>query len=347
VRLFVTSAPADSKLQKAITDSAAQRVELHEGDVATPFDFTPDAGGVFTFLAQEIQTPTFPGAFQGDTRGYIDTGGGTLGTEKILNETAGITLYVGTRISFAIGAQPDTATLVFWVWNDTIRATTTAVQGETSPAVINPKTPRSKAAANSQTVRDAVALLADMAAGTARGSDATLSALVVDIWNKTMGHYTNGTAHPHTDTYNQLGVSFLPNGMSPDAVSLFLNQALTSLRRHYTNDKDGTGPGSASGIEFHVSGLSDLVNATLFRGVGAAPDQLNALADIVRSYEAHRIDTTVHNSADNTNTISATIPQLITIIRDFMTVVAASTPTAAVGDSSGASLFKAWGAKEG
>lgn len=349
VRLFITSAPSDSKFAKELSDSAASRVQVYSGDVATPFDFAPDVGGRYTFAAQEIQTPTFPGAFKGDTRGFIDIGGGTLGTEKVVGETA-VTLDVGTRLLIPIGARPDIASLVVWVWGDTIHATTVALHGETTPILTNPSSPRAKTAAKSTSVIADLATLDGTPASDARGSDSTLATLIGQIWSKSMGHYSNATAHAHTDTDHTIDTAFLPNAIAPDSLNVFVNAALKSLTRHYENDKDGTGVGSAGTNSYHRPGgntASDLGNALLFQGVSSPEDTLNAIADIVRSYEAHRVDTSVHNSADNTNNITATIPKLVTLARDFMTATAASTPAAAVGDSSGAALLKAWGAKAG
>lgn len=349
VRLFIKSAPQDSKFAKELSDSAAQRVQVYSGDIATPFEFFPDVGGVYTFTAQEIQVPTFPGAFKGDTRGFIDIGGGTLGTEKVLGETD-VTLNVGVRLLFQLGARPDLASLVLWVWGDTIHATTVALHGETTPAIINPVTPRSKTAAKSATVTSALAPLDGMTATTARGSDSTIATLVGNIWSRTMSHYASAVFHANADGDNIIGTAFLPNAIAPDSLNVFVNKALQSLKRHYTNDKDGTGVGSAAGSSYHKPGgtiTSDFGNAALFQGVSSPDDTLNGIADAIRSYEAHRIDTTVHNSADNTNNISASVPQLITIMKTFMTATAASTPSAAVGDASGAALLKAWGAKVG
>jgi len=350
VRLFVTTAPASSKFTKELTDNGATRTQVYEGDVSAPFDFVPDVGGVYTFAAQEIQTPGFVGGFKGDTRAFIDIGGGTLGSEKILSPESTLTLYVGTRLSLRLGAGGDTATLAFWVWNDTIRATTVAVHGEATPAVLNPRSERAKTAARSSTVLSAVAGLVGLTAQAARGSDATLRALLDNVRTVASLHFGNAAAHANADSDNQIGTELLPNALAPDSLAPFMNDALTRNRSHYTNDQDGTGPGSAGSSSYHkIAGniVPDYGNATLFRSVASPEEALNAIADLIRAHEAHRVDTTVHTAADNTYVVSATIPQLITVMRKFLESVAKSTPTAALGDSSGAALLKAWGAKEG
>lgn len=345
VRVWCATAPTGSKLDTELkkSDATSPRVRVYEGAGGSnqPWQFTPDVGGTYSLFAQEYTKGTaFTGGYDGDTRAnQVET---KVGSE------ASLSLYVGQKLSCQVGTSQDHATLTFYVFNDTIRQTTIATHGVATPSLDAPNSPRAKTAVRTSAVTSAVNALisSPTTAENARGTDTQIATLIADIWNKTMGHYVNATVHPHTDTFNAIGVSFLPNAIAPDSVPLFLNQALKSLKQHYTNDKDGTGPGSASGVEFHKSGLSDLVNATLVRNANDGNDDLNALADIVGSYEAHRVDTTVHNSADTTNNISATVPPIIDIMRKFLAAVRASTPGAAAGDSSGAALLRAWGFKE-
>lgn len=343
VRVWCVTAPTGSKLDTELkkSDATSPRVKVYEGTGGSnqTWQLTPDVGGTYSLVAQEYAKGTaFTGGYDGDTRAnQVET---KVGSE------ASLALYVGQKLTCQVGTSQDHATLTFYVFNDTIRQTTIATHGIATPSLDSPTSPRAKTAVRTAAVSAAVTALIGVTAENARGSDTAIATLVADIFNKTAGHYVLGTAHPHTDTYNAIGVSFLPNAIAPDSVPLFLNQALKSLKQHYTNDKDGTGPGSASGIEFHKSGLSDLVNATLVRSANDGNDDLNALADIVGSYEAHRVDTTVHTTADTTNTINAAIPPIIDIMRKFFAAVRASTPGAAAGDSSGAALLRAWGFKE-
>jgi hypothetical protein len=258
-----------------------------------------------------------------------------------------VSLHVGRRVTFKLGRQPDTATLVFFVWNDTIRATTLAVHGETTPTVINPSTPKAKTAANGTLVLDTVEELIDATVESARGSDTTLGLLAYNIWNATTGHYgtlTDGI-HSAADNDNIVGTSYVPTTLSPSSLEVYVNQALNSLRRHMTNDGDGTGAGSASS-SYHVSGIADWGHVPLMTGVHGPEDTYIGLSECVRCYEYHREETTVHNGfADEVNTINTTPPTIMSIEIEFLIVLASSSPDPAVGEASGVALMLAWGAR--
>lgn len=342
VRVWCTQAPDGSNLDRELKqfEAGSPRVQVYEGDggATNPLGFIFDKGGTYTLVAQEYTKGSgFSGGYQDDPRGSPSET--QVGTETSL------TLEIGRRFTQTVGASPDTATLSFWLFGSTIQATTLAIHGEVTPGITNPVTPRAKTAALQSDVTTAVSALAGVTASTALG---TISSIVSNFVTKFNAHIivTTGTPATHAvaDTDNTLKTE-LSAAPIPQTLSTFVTLALKSLRQHETNDK-GSGIGSASTAYHNVGGaIADLVDQPLTKGVTDTSSAYAALGDIWNAFEAHRVNTSVHGTADTTNTLTS-LPKIAEVHHQFFKALASASPATPPGDSSGAALLRNWGFKE-
>ena len=252
-----------------------------------------------------------------------------------------------------MGIEPDTATILFYVFDGyMVRATDKQTYGEQTPAIIDPKTKKATGAAGAAATLAALAALGGQTATAIRGDLATV---VSNIATQFALHRVVITAGMHNvaDTYSLIPADIFAS-VTPKELPTFVNAALQAFRRHMTNDSNGTGPGSntlgGSIGPFHapgVGGYCDFINAPLYRSVGGVEDAYGAVADLWRSYEAHRVSvggTNAHGTADVTHTLTA-LPPLLAVHAAFLTVTAALSPAPAPGQQSGVALLTAIGAK--
>jgi hypothetical protein len=326
-RVWVTKAPAGSKLAGEILESSRSRFVVYQGDGGEnqPWRFTPDKGGRYSFVAQEYtKGSAFGGGYEGDPLGAP--------TETKVGGETTLTLNVGEKLTQPIGVSPDNATLVFWVWADTIRKTTLQQHDEASPRIdADSPTPRTKAAIESTDVQGALAALADVAATTAMGNIATIASEMVTDLN---AHNALGsTVHNAADTANVIPKE-LGSAPTPRTLPDFVNEALFKMRRHRLNDHGGDagsgtppGVGSAAYHQLAGNGKADLVNMPLYASVGNLAEAYAALADIWRAHEGHRVNTAVHGSADAANTL-AVLPPLLQVHLHYLMALASLSPTA-------------------
>lgn len=339
VRVWVTVAPEGSDLAEKLKQAAQNRVQIYEGDAGInhPFRFLAGKGGKYTLIAQEYK------------RGSASGGGYQFSPDTAVSETklgteATLSLFIGQRLSHKIGVGADTATLVLWTWDDHIRKTTLAVQGEDTPTIVaTSPTPKAKAAIESTAVRTALADLVpdpEIAVATAVGD---LGAVVIDLHSRLNGHNSLGSSHFAADNDNLLKTSFA-SAQSPAELPSFVNNALQLMRRHRTNDHGGKPtadppepPGVESATYHKISGSfkADFVNMPLYQGVGSLEEAYGALADIWRAHQAHRVNLLVHTAVDSTNAMTA-LPKLLEVHRQFLTVLAATSPPAPPAQSDGA-----------
>lgn len=336
VRVWCTAAPTGSKLKSRLDAEASARIQIHEGDIATgggvPFDFQADLPGKYTVVAQEYTrgASTYGGGYAGDPRGFS--------TETKVGSEVSASIDFGQRVTIKLGTGPDTATLVFWVWDHTIRATSVALQGELSPNITQPSSPTANTAALSSGVVAAVAALVDGLDTTVAGTGADLDATINNIITKLNAHFANGTAHAAADADNTIPTAF----KSPTTKTANL-KSLSKLVERYTahilNDpRDGSGQGGAGYHVVSTVNVSDGAN-TLHAPVPNDQASVYAmLGNIYYAYEAHRVSTAVHASADSTNVLSA-IPPLMQLEGLFLRALQSVNPTAAATENPGATLF--------
>jgi hypothetical protein len=327
VRLWVTAAPEGSNLDTELAKSRFSRIEVYAGNGGTnfPFAFKPDKGGKYTFVAQEYTKGTTAGpGYQDDPRGAP--------AETKRGSEATLTHFVGQRMTQQLGVGEDTAKLALYVWDATIRQTTIEQHGEATPGVSSPSGPRAKLAAESTTVLAALAALVGVTATTAIGTTSTVVSNIITRWNL---HIASLVFHDAADAPDAIAVG-LATATDPAKLKQFVDAMLLAMRQHFSNDP---ATGVVDAADYHNVGgkKNDWANAPLVRSVGNHSEAYAALADIHRAYEAHRASTTVHNSADGTALTA--LPTLLAVHSAFFAVLAATAPTAPVGQSDGAALL--------
>ena len=338
VRVWVTIAPEASELASKLKESTQSRFVVYQGDGGQdqPWRFTADKGGKYTLVAQEYSKGSgFGGGYEGDPLGAP--------TETKVGSEATLTLEIGQKFTQRIGFGADIASLVMWVWAATIRKTTVALHGEDSPRIeSDAPAPLAKTAMETTAVLTALANLADTTCSTALG---TLSTIVSEMVTDLNAHNAMpSTVHNAADTVNAIPKE-LGAAPTPQTLVEFVNDALLKMRRHRLNDHGGdplagTAPGTGSAAYHRVGGNNkgDLANMPLFQSVGSQEEAYGGLADIWRAHEGHRVNTGVHGTADSTNSLAA-LPKILEVHRQFLTVLASSSPAAPPAQSSGAQLL--------
>lgn len=336
VRVWVTIAPEGSALLASLKETTQSRFQVYaaDGGADEPWRFTPDKGGKYTLIAQEY---TRGSAFGG---GYQFDPAGAPSETKVGAETT-LTLEIGQKVTQRTGVGADVASLIFWVWSDTIRKTTAAVHGEDSPRLESDgPSPLAKTAMETTAVKTAVAALAETTCATAMGTLATIVAEMVTDLN---GHNELVASHNDPDGNNLIPTE-LAASPTPQTLIEFVNFALQKMRYHRLNDHGGdpvTGTAAGTGsTAYHVVStvkMGDLANMPIFQSVGSHEEAYAALADIWRAHEGHRVNTAVHLLADSTNTLTA-LPKVLEIHRQFLVVLASPSPTAPPAQSSGAQI---------
>lgn len=324
VRVYCTAAPPGSDLDAKLTESPDSRVPLHAEGIAGHWRFTPDVGGVYVLSIEEI------------THGATTHGGGwhrspDADTTETILSTDTVYLYVGERLTWRLGVSPDTATLVLWIWNGTIRATTTAVHGEVSPAIVKPSTQAARTAMIDSALTTAVDALADATASTALGSAATV---VSDLQSKMSAHMGSGTFHATADTYNApadaYATSLVTRSSGRDAISGLAK----ALYQHGRND-DGNG---FAARHFHAAGGAtdsiDWGHRIPVQSSGGGVEDWATVAALWRAYEAHRVSS-IHTTSDTTNAATA-LPALGNLHKLWLDVTDPVAPTAPATMNAGA-----------
>lgn len=347
VRVWVTDAPLGSDLRGKLEAKGDKRnrFQVYEGpgEANAPWRQVFEVGGAYTFVAQEYTRGAYAygGGFEGDVKGAR--------TENKVGSETTLTLHIGQRFQSPIRAGNDSVDLVFWVWDDTIRATSKAEHGEETPALTKESpTARELAAMESTTVKTVVDALVDDVVTTARGTISTIlgnsAGGFTREWND---HLADAVVHEDADANN-----LIPTGLASAAHSQNLREAINEIlalvRNHYTNDavKGGTVSGRDSGNYHNVAAkVNDNVNMPIVQSASTPLDAYWAAADLWRSYEAHRASTAVHDAADSTNTLTA-LPSLLQVALQVYTVWASTSPTTPTTQSDGAMALIAYGFEE-
>jgi hypothetical protein len=335
VRVWVTDAPVGSKLRGELDKASASLIQVFEGDTTATWTFSPDVGGKYLLTAQEYTrgASSYGGGYAGDPAGYA--------TETAVGAAVALSIVVGDRLTFKVGAGSDTATLVVWVWDDTIRATRFDLHGEVSPALTEASSARAATAANQAAVRTLVASFAGLTSGALVGDLSTLIPMIVDTVN---AHMSDPAEHQNPDATNVLPYASRAPATKKGIVET-VSLLLASLGKHLRSD-GGYGTGSADGatvgavthpLPWHYKAgqvVADLVNGTAATGGQDVSDALNALGDIVRVYNAHDADTRIHGAAFG-NQIGATSP-LLSMIGAFFSALSNYRPPATSTENPGA-----------
>ncbi len=321
LRVWLVDAPAGSRLKAQLAEGVASRLVVftsEEGLTWSTGDF--DVGGNYVFVTQEY------------TRGASAHGGDYEGdpnaapSETKLGAETTVTLNIGQRMTQRLGFGRDTATLVLYVWGDTIRETRLSEHGEVSPAIVRPSTPRATTAATDTNVLTAVAALKGVAADTAIGS---LGTIIGDIVSKFNAHRTEATIHQTDDDDNVIPVVYSATP-TPQNFPQIVSTILRFLDQHMRNDAGGVDgdAGTNSAVYHDVGGAKvDWTNLPLFKNAGTVEECYAALADIWRAYTAHAASTSVHDAADAGNVLTNINGTILNVHRYFLDSLAKSSPT--------------------
>ena len=328
VRIWCTDAPNGSTRKALLDADASSRVFEWEGKSGETWSLTPDKAGVFVFAVQEYTKGGI-----GTVKSY-DHDTGNAPTETKVGTESTPSVYVGHRLEQRIGTGADTATLVLHVWNDTIRATTLKQHGIKSPAVIDTSGDRAHTASLDADVSTALDALADVVATTAIGDP---SALLTAQLSVIAAHYSQAGVHAANDSDNVPGNAYKVPAASAVGSIESAAELAKSLNRHMRNDS-GSGTGSAG---YHAATTDDDVdwpNLPALTTAAQLHDMATAIAANYDSYEAHRINTVVHGSADSTNVMAAP-PKLYDVHRAFLSALRATSPTNPATMNSGATAL--------
>lgn len=324
VRLWCTAAPVGSKLRTKLDVDVSARVHVLDADSARQYPYTFEVAGAYQFAATEL------------TKGAAPYGGGyqtapnSAPAEIVLGETA-LTLFVASRLTATMGIGGDTANLVLYVADTTIRQTTLAVQGEATPAIEKPKTDKASTAAGNAGLLAALALLAGVNAATSLGD---LSALATDFIDKFNAHVQSSVFHYTGDISANVIPSAFRNPANAEALKRALAIILRSLSAHIRNDS-ASAPVGTGALTFHVIstvGVVDWASMPLFESTSTISEHVRGLADAHRAFESHR-PAAAHLVPDNTNVLTALSP-LLNVHALFLAGLANLSPPAPVTDNS-------------
>ncbi len=356
IRIWCTDAPAGSALRKKLDDSGAARVAFNPPtvDAGKDFDFTPDKGGGYVLVLDELARGTgFTGDYEGDPRGAP--------TESIVKSEP-TTLRVADPVPFDIGFGGDTATVLIHVLADRVIQTLKDVHGVASPAIIATKSPRAKAAASTLAVRAAVAELAAFLPNNVDVPEPPLAAAVIGSFTSSVGsvvrnlarkydaHLKLAASHETVDNDNVLTEDYT---LSPvDSVTgqaEALTKMLDGIGRHIrnANPEAEENPGATNSADpvYHAEvGWAALPMAGVRPGNSPATIW-PALAELWRVMVAHFGDDDAHEETDGVNDPSDPT-RLLDLHIKFMTELASIDPTAGPTVNSAKLSFLAAGAKE-
>lgn len=351
VRVWCTRAPDGSALQNTIAKRAgaaslagnptAGRVLVYEGPAGTnaPWRHTFDKGGKYTLLVQEYEKGNgWGGGYEGDPRGAP--------TETKRGIETAASLYVAQKLTVRLGFGDDRATLVIFVHDNTIVQTLQQIHGMKTPAIVDWTSPRAATAAGG--ARNAANNLVNMTSQSALAGNAVPGSFgaVVDAAIESFASHTENTTgayHNTADNQDDLQANY-KGATSHGGLARTVNKLRRRLELHMLNAKEN----APSNPEYVIPG-----SVTIHDGGGSGPyfDLKNALLPLVadendpasiyaafgdfwRAYEAHR-EASMHDTPDITNTLWP-LEGIAEVHKDFMTQLAALTPTAQLGQSSGA-----------
>lgn len=329
----IVTAPSQSKFYSATGQPTDIDVRLDvAGRVGVPtICFVPDVGGVFSIDISDItQSRTLSGSgrrnsFQGAADGYAESQ--TL-------QTLRYSLKVAERMTTQVGAAGDYATLVLYVVDETILATTEAEHAEKTPALVSSTSERARVASVSSTVQTKLAALANITVSDSLGSIPEILAELAIVASE---HYTAPT-HQLVDEDGSVELQRY-RGAVPSASGIIseANRIRSLLVRHLQNDSSA---GSGAGL-YHSDidgyGYPDLKNLPI---AGSAVDAQSArilIADLHRSYEAHRAQVSSpqsHLSVDMANMLTA-LPAMLALDSAFLSVLASNQPTTPTESNAG------------
>jgi len=331
VKFFLYACPPEAEEWYQKLHSAAVTkfpVQGFEGSTSHPIELTLPVAGSYSFYIQELTkgAAAYGGSYELDPDSFD--------SESVIGDTAW-TVVVGQRVTAEIGSQElGTATLVLWLWEATVRATTLAMHGELTPRLMDWKGDKARLACLDATVATKLAALTNL---TVTGCSGAPEEFVDDLMTAYNTHITEPGVHVSDDLDNHVSGSFeLAASVTTERMADALNMTNALFRRHQTNDM-GEGVGSAIDHTGPYHTPADNLR-TACGSDGASAQALSMwlkLADLRRAYREHAADATVHIKADTTNAVTGPSP-LLDLYETFFGHLATNTPTLPVGEQTGA-----------
>lgn len=351
VRVWCTGAPEGSKLAERIKKlgyaSGTPRTLVFEGDGGSdhPWFYTFDKGGLYTLKAQEYtKGNAWGGGYLNDPRGAP--------TETKVGSEATLTVIIGERLTHQLGHGPDQATLVVWVWNDTIHETSVP-QGhpERSPAIVSPTGGRAQAAAGATGVRSALSTFGG-SGGSAIGNlldGSSLLSFFVQLQATFDFHLTAAGRHNVDDTDNTVTTELSAN-VSPEGLPQALALLARRIYRHLTND-NGTGPGTSAYHRVSSNDRIDWLNVPIMMSCTpeTTPNMIGDLARVLYEHAGGSGAPAVAIHGNNTTTSQlptvGSADRLVGLHKAFFTALASNAPASTTGQGSLAARLASYGFK--
>ncbi len=335
-----TDAPSGSAVKNELDEQASSRILVFQGESGTRQAVTLDKGGVYTLTVQEYTQGTDFGG------GYEGAAASDQSLVLVGAETA-ISVRVMNRLVSTVTANENSVDVILYVDNDTITVTTLAIHGEGTPKVLAASaTAAAKNAAQDATVATKLAALEGTSATASYGTIATIVDDFIEIWKD---HMVEATVNSQNDGFNGINFSF-KDPTTPKAVIESVNRLLRNYDHHVRNDEGGTTPvlsGTGSATPIFHDPSADHRNTLAIPSVSDVGTAFQAMADLHRAYEGHRLEgPNIHDAADTVNVLAA-LPKLLDLYQAILVVLQQSEPTAPSTENTGAvALVHAAGFRE-
>lgn len=294
IRVWATTAPEGTAIREQIDANKLKRALVYQGNAGPsyPWRTTFEKGGAYSLTIQEYtKGNTWGGGYDRDPRGAP--------TETKNGAEQTTTLYIAQRMTQTIGVNPDSAELVLYMVNQTVRPTLEAVHGEATPSIQSPSSDKAAAAANEAAVLTALSDLHNASTSTLGYSDIAANLNVILTYFESHAENVGGTWHQAADEQTDLVNNYaLPNGATQAGIAATINKLRQRYSLHIENATEASPtPGS---ITIHQQTLRLDVGARLLpiTADGSDPATIfGAYADFARAQDVHRVSG-AHETAD-------------------------------------------------
>jgi hypothetical protein len=274
-------------------------LDLNDEEINT---FTGDVTGVYTVAAYEVIKHTVPSSYPGDPSSYW---------EEYSQVDSGY-IYVGEGLTLPIVTKYGHSAKLRIVVHD---------EEVTAASITEPSGDLARIAGQQTAVVAALAALVGKTIDVDFGND--FIARVNDLRTRYKAHIADAVAHNSADTTNTIEASAA--GTALEGALQLLEELAVDVVAHMTTYSDVA--------VWHNE--ADMDNWPVTRSSPFLPAATVFLADLTeRGYERHRMDATVHNSADTTNDMGAPAV-LTTLIVEYLDALADLTAAAPTGEQEG------------
>lgn len=264
------------------------------GEIGT-WSVEVDYPGVYTFEVDEVGVSTVAPRFEDDSVGKA---------EPTILETSTVRIYFGERVNVPLQAGNDSAQLVLYVWDDTIRETTFAQHGIDSPAIENPR--RSKIvdiAMQDESLKEKVSALVGV---TVTSLLSGVSSLFNEVRAMYASHAGSSTYHASADTDNAVPSTWSAgDSKSAEASIAKLYQALEAhTKKLRLLEPASVIDGDVTWAVVHY--LQEGTSSCLTSGYASGTvSQISAIVDIYYRIKTHASVSAAHKAAQSIGPLSS------------------------------------------